>query len=149
MLDEGSFGIAFLRVTERGVQRPTTFVGMRPDDGMVRRHRSAAVGAFVQRRKHCDVAARVSTKVVPLVAALPRTGQRGGGGMRGIFDLNRRVLNIGMPVEIGADERPVERPVVFRVAGRMNAHETTPAADEPLERGFLRRVQYVACRGEK
>src|SRR6188508_1170916 len=77
------------------------------------------------------------------------TLQRGNRGMRGILDLNRRVLNIGMPVEIGPDQGPVERPVVFRVGGRMNADEAASPADIPLERGFLRRVQHVAGGGEK
>src|SRR4029450_4763539 len=73
MLDEGCFRKAFLRVAKRGVQRTPAFVSVRPDDGMVWRHRSAAVRALVQRGEHGDVAARISTEVVPLIATRPRT----------------------------------------------------------------------------
>src|SRR5688572_3821300 len=64
--------------------------------------------------------------------------------MTRIFDVNRRVLNVRMPCEIGADEGAIKRPIVFGVGRRVHADKAAAATNEPLERGFLRRIQYIA-----
>src|SRR5688572_23858973 len=91
---EGRLGEAFLRVTERSVERTSALVGVRPDNRVVRRHRAAGVGALVERGEHVDAAAWIRPEVVPLVAARPWTRQRRRRGVSGIFDLNSGVLNV-------------------------------------------------------
>src|SRR5687768_6598263 len=54
-----------------------------------------------------------------------------------------------MAGEVGADERAVKRPIVFGVGRRMHADKTAAATNEPLERGFLRRIQHIARRRQK
>src|SRR5687767_5683401 len=55
-------------------------------------------------------------------------------------------LNYRVAGEIRADEPSVPRPVVFRISGRMNAHESTSVPNEILECRLFGRIQHITCR---
>ena len=63
-----------------------------------------------------------------------------------VHDVDPRILGRGMPLEVGADQPAVPRPVVLRVAGRVHADVPATAADVSLERRLLGIVQHIPCR---
>ena len=69
VFDEQRLGEALRCVPAGGVPRPAAFIGVRPDDRMIGRHRAARIRPLVQRGQHRNAAARVALEVVPLVAA--------------------------------------------------------------------------------
>ena len=66
-----------------------------------------------------------------------------------VSDANRCVLWGGMIRKISADQITVPRPVVFRIARGMNAHETIACANESLKGGLLRSIQDISSCGKK
>src|SRR5262245_33516932 len=62
------------------------------------------------------------------------------------LDVDRRLLNAGVPIEVCAHELAVKRPVVFGVAGGVDSYIAAASGDVPLESRLLRFVENVPAR---
>ena len=69
--------------------------------------------------------------------------------MVGVRDMDRRALDLGVAREPGADEPAVPRPLILRVARRVDADKTAAGADVSLKGGLLARIEDVAGRVEE
>src|SRR5262249_54821253 len=83
--------------------------------------------------EHVDGAARVGLVVVPLVGTRPSRRQPGGRRVHGILDLDRRLLDGRVFLEVGTDQPAVPRPRVATVGRGVNADEAAAIFDIALE----------------
>jgi len=134
------------RMAHRRVEGALPQILVTPRDWMVRAHPAASVAALVDRRQDMHAAARIAPEVVPFVDAAPQRGQRGGGGVAPVDDIDRGGLYRGVAAGIGADEPTIEGPGVLSVAGGVDAEPPAAAADESLQRAPLRHVEHRTSR---
>ena len=118
------------------------------------------VGRLVERRQHVDVVARAVVVrccraggrrlvVVPLVRPVPAGGNRRGGGMGGVLDIDRAGRGPGwMGREIGARQIAVPVPAVFRVGRGVDPDVAVARRDVALERALLLIGEDVARGGQ-
>ncbi len=133
-----------LAVPAAGVEGPAPRVALAPRVRVVGAHRAARVRRLVQRGEHARGGTGVGPEVVPLIGAGPSLRQVGGRRVRPPLHLDVGLLDSGVRGEVGADQVAVERPVVLRVRGRVDADEAAARSDVRLERRLLGLVQNVA-----
>src|SRR5229473_4682338 len=137
MLAKQRLVVALLGMPERGVPRPASTIDVVTPGNRVIPHVSAGVAAFVHRHQHVNGSAWIGLKIVPFVRSVPWLGQRRGGWMIDILNLDRRGLDRRMAAKVRADELTVPGPTVLGVGRRMDAHVSVAALDEALEGGLL------------
>ena len=117
-----------------------------PRDRVIAAHRSAGIGRFIEARQDMNGTAGIAAEIVPFVDPLPACRQALGRRVIGVLDADRRVLNLRVAGEPGADEAAVPRPVIFGVAGGMNADKAAARADVSFERSLLLLIEDVPGR---
>lgn len=130
-------------MTAPGVEGAAAPVLLAPGDRMVAAHRAAGVRGLVEGGQDVHPFPGIGAVVVPLVRTLPGSRKSRGRRVSGVLDVDRRGLDRGMRLEVGAHETAVEGPVVLGVGGRVDARVTTSPLDVPLERALLGVVEDV------
>ena len=116
---------------------------------MVVAHVAAGIGRLVERCQHMRGAARVAAKVVPFVGPPPDHRQILHRRVIGVLDMDGRRLDLRVVCEIGAEQPAVPSPLIFGVAGRVDAGEPAARVDKALKRSLLVRVENVVSRRAK
>ena len=146
MSQEERLGVRRLGVAHVRVPRASAIEVVVPAHGMVVAVGPALVALLVDLDERMN--GRIDRlEVVELVFTHERVGKSLGGGMTLVENAIGGFANVGisrMPIEPGAGESAVPRPVVLGVRGRMDSHVSAAGLDVALEIVLLRGVEYVA-----
>src|SRR5690606_7145981 len=131
-------------MTERGIERPSSIVLMKPGHRVMIALRSAFIGAFIDCKNHFGVWINLF-KIIPLVPSLPLFGKVLYGWVRDIGFFQNGILLIRMADKVTADQPSVPSPIVFRISRAMNTHISPARLDIAFKSCFLIMIEQIAC----
>lgn len=146
MIAEERFAKGLFRVPTSGVPAAPVPHQSPPCTGMIAIHPATFEGRLIKIRKHMDSRnrARVSMEAVPLIRSWPSRGKHARRLVRAILHDDGCGLHGWMTDEPRTDHVREPRPIMLRVACRMDASESAASLDEPLERNLLTWLEHIA-----
>src|SRR6516225_4638435 len=141
--------VGFPGMAHCGVPAAAAIDILAPRNWVITAHRSAGIGRFIEARQDMNGTAGIAAEIVPFVGPLPACRQVLGRRVIGVLDADRRVLDLRMAGEPGADEAAVPRPVILGIARRMDADKSAARADVAFERSLMLLIEDVPGRAEE
>src|SRR5690606_28541805 len=135
-------------MTERGIERPSSIVLMKPSHRVMIALRSAFIGAFIACKSHFGVWINLF-KILPHVPSRPLFGKVLYGWMRDIGLFQHGILLLGVADKVTADQPAVPSPIVFSIRRAMNTHIAPARLNIAFKSCFLIMIKQIARRTQE